>query len=159
MPTHYTLQPSGGVSQIDAYWLRQYAGDFLRAANDFVAPSNRFTPVKCYLVGHSIELSLKAFLFTVGLKKVDRRRLNHDLEEALTAAEQRGLDTYLNVSVSDRQQPQRANRLYSRKEFEYFESLETIWDPLDFDVTELTGFAQRLYEAIEQPVWISAQPV
>lgn len=158
-PTHSTLQINDSVSQIDAYWMRHYAGDFLKAAADVVEPTNRFSPVKCYLIGHSIELSLKSFLFTVGFKRADRRRLNHDLEKALEAAQQNGLAAYIDISAHDRDQLQKANRLYSKKEFEYFESLETIWDPLDFDVDALASFAKRLYDAIEQPVWTSAQPV
>lgn len=159
MPTHNSVKAANDVIQVDAYWMRHYAADFLKAANDFVPPTNRFSPVRSYLIGHSIELSLKAFLFTVGFKRVDRRRLNHDLDAALAAAEHHGLANYLDINADDRDQLKRVNRLYSKKEFEYFESLETIWDPPDYDPDAIAFFAQRLYEAIEGPVWLSAQSV
>lgn len=146
------LQGSNTVVRVDGYWLRHYAGDFLAAAKDFKPPVNRFSPVPYYLICHSIELSLKSFLFSAGFKKADRRRLNHDLERALQAAEYNGLSTHLQATADDRKLILRANRLYSKKEFEYFESLETIYDPRDFELDALASFAHKLFEAIEAPV-------
>jgi hypothetical protein len=97
-------------------------------------------------------LSLKAFLFSAGFKKNDRKRLNHDLEKALRAAEANGLSAHLEITSNDRELFQKANRLYPKKEFEYFESLETIYDPHNFELEALESFALRLYEAIEDPV-------
>ena len=147
-----TLQISNMVARVDGHWLRNYAGDFLNAAKDFTPPVNRFSPVPYYLVCHSIELSLKAFLFSTGFNKAARKSLNHSLENAINAAEANGLSTYLQVSATERDLVRKANRLYPKKEFEYFESLETIYDPHDFHLDELTSFAQRLFETIEAPV-------
>ena len=105
-----------------------------------------------YLVCHSIELSLKAFLFSVGFKRDDRKKLNHNLGKALAAAEERGLGKHLEMSSNDRGALEKANRLYVKKEFEYFESFETIYDPHDFDIRALALFAHRLLGAIESPV-------
>jgi hypothetical protein len=147
-----TLQVSDIVMRVDGHWLRNYAGDFLNAAKHFVPPSNRFSPVQYYLVCHSIELSLKAFLFSAGFNKAARKSLNHNLETAINEAEANGLSAHLQVSAKERDLIRRANRLYPKKEFEYFESLETIYDPHDFQLDELTCFAQTLFEAIEAPV-------
>lgn len=146
------LQGSNTVVRVDGYWLRHYAGDFLAAAKDFEPPVNRFSPVPYYLICHSIELSLKSFLFSVGFNKADRRRLNHDLERALRSAEDNGLSTHLQPTAYDRELIRKANRLYAKKEFEYFESLETIYDPHDFELDALASFALKLFEAIEAPV-------
>jgi hypothetical protein len=141
---------------VSGYWLRLYAIDFLSAAQAFEMPKNRFSPVRYYLICHSIELSLKSFLFsTAGFKKKDRKKLNHDLEKALDAAENKGLCDHLEVTSNDRDTLQKANKLYSKKEFEYFESLETIYDPHDFDLDVLASFAQRLLDAIESPTMVS----
>lgn len=147
-----TLQIDNIVTHVDGYWLRHYANDFLEAAKSFRPPENRFSPVRYYLVCHSIELSLKSFLFSAGFKKKDRKRLNHDLEKALIAAETNGLLTHIDVTNEDRKTIEKANRLYPKKEFEYFESLETIYDPHDFDLESLELFAGRLLEAIDAPV-------
>ena len=112
-----TLQVSNTVMRVDGYWLRNYAGDFLKAARDFVPPVDRFSPLPYYLVCHSIELSLKAFLFSAGFNKAARKALNHDLQKAIAAAEANGLNDYLQVSANDRDLIFKANRLYPKKEF------------------------------------------
>jgi hypothetical protein len=148
----HMLQAKDVVAHVDGHWLRNYARDFLSAAQTFDPPKNRFSPVPYYLICHSVELSLKAFLFSAGFKKNDRKRLNHDLEKALRAAEANGLSAHLEITSNDRELFQKANRLYPKKEFEYFESLETIYDPHNFELEALESFALRLYEAIEDPV-------
>ena len=150
--TSITLLPANTVVRLDAYWLRHYAGDYLSAARQFSPPSNRFSPVRHYLLCHSIELSLKSFLFTAGLKRADRKKLSHDLEKALAAAEAHGIGSHVPISKGDHEQIVRVNSLYSRKEFEYFESLEMIYDPLPFDPNAIESFAERLYVGLEEAV-------
>lgn len=146
------LQPANVVAHVDGHWLRRYAEDFLAAAQAFQAPTNRFSPVRYYLICHSIELALKAFLFTAGYKKKDRKKLNHDLVKALSAAEDSGLSQYFEITQQERESIEKANKLYPKKEFEYFESLETIYDPHEFDLDVLDELAQRLIEKIEEPI-------
>ncbi|WP_166827398.1 hypothetical protein [Thalassoroseus pseudoceratinae] len=146
------IQPDEAVMRVDGYWSRHYATDFLAAADAFAPPKNRFSPIPYYLVCHSIELSFKAFLRSVGFNRNDCKKLNHNLEKALEIAVEQGLGNYLEVSCGDREVLALANRLYLKKEFEYFESLETIYDPHNFDIDELTEFARRLLGAIEDPV-------
>jgi hypothetical protein len=146
------LQPHNAVVHLDGYWLWHYATDYFAAYQAFEAPKNRFSPVPYFLICRSIELSLKSFLFSAGFKKKDRKKLNHDLEKALSAAEDNGLHTFLEITLEDREALKKAIKLYPKKEFEYFESLETIYDPHDFDIVALSLFAQRLLDAIEGPV-------
>jgi len=147
-----TLQVDNVVLHVDGHWLRNYSNDFLNAAKSFTEPKNRFSPVRYYLVCHSIELSLKSFLFTAGYKKKERKKLNHNLEKALFAAESNGLNSHIDITSNDREILIKANKLYPKKEFEYFESFETIYDPHDFDLDDLELFADRLINAIEIPV-------
>ena len=146
------LQGDNVLANLGGYWFRHYATDFLAAAQAFEAPKNRFSPVRYYLICHSIELSLKSFLLTVGFKKDNLQNLNHDLNKALKKAVDKGLSTHLEITSNDREALKKANKLYSIKEFEYFEKLETIYDPHDFDLDALASFAQRLLDAIEAPV-------
>lgn len=151
-PGHHVLKVNDADIHVDAWWLWRYAGDFLAASASFEPPANRFSPVPCYLVCRSLELALKAFLFLAGFKKRQRKAIGHNLETALSKAEECGLGALLDITARDRELIREANRLYSNKEFEYFESLETVYDPLPFDLSELESFARRLIEAVESPV-------
>lgn len=146
------LQASNITVKVDGYWLSIYAADFLAAAQSFQAPEQRFSPVRYYLICHSIELALKAFLFTAGYKKKDRKNLNHDLLKILAEAESNGLGNYFQISHEEKESIEKANKLYGNKEFEYFERLETIYDPHDFELNVLEVLAQRLIESIEAPI-------
>lgn len=146
------LQTENVVMHVDGHWLRRYAEDFLAAAISSQTPKNRFSPVRYYLICHSIELAFKAFLFAAGYKKKDRKKLNHNLVKALRAAEENGLANYFEITRQERDSLVKANKLYHKKEFEYFESLETIYDPLEFDVDVLCELAQRLIESIDEPI-------
>lgn len=150
--TVHELKAENITIRVDGYWLRHYATDFLSAAKSFEVPENRFSPIPYYLTCHSIELSLKSFLYTAGFKKKDQKKLNHDLVKALNVAEDNGLNAHIVIEASERDALEKANRLYPKKEFEYFERLQTIYDPHDFDLEVLASFAQRLLDAIESPV-------
>ena len=139
--------------RVDGYWLRHYAEDFLSAAITFETPENRFSPIPYYLICHSIELSLKSYLFTAGYSKKDFKKLSHDLVRALRATQDNGIEKYIEISSTEEEAVIKANQLYPKKEFEYFESLETIYDPHDFDIEVLESFAKRLIESIESPVY------
>lgn len=151
-PKHHSLEVDSVVMHVDAWWLWRYAGDFLEALVSFRQPEGRFSPVPYYLACRSIELSLKAFLFPAGFKKRHRKQIGHNLQLALEKAESNGLGALLEVAPDDRELVRAATQLYQNKEFEYFESLETVYDPLTFDQKELESFARRLLEAVETPV-------
>ena len=146
------LQASDIIAHVDGYWLRHYAADFLSAAQAFPSPNGRFSPVRHYLICHSIELALKAFLFTAGYNRKDRKKLSHDLVKALNAAEENGLGEHFQITETERQALEKVSRLYQGKEFEYFESLETVYDRHDFDTDVLAELTQRLIENVEAPI-------
>jgi len=146
------LQAQDIIVYVDGYWLRNYASDFFNAAISYKNESNRFSPVPYYLLCHSIELSFKSFLFTVGYKRKDRKKINHDLYKALDISEKAGLNAHIDITQDDRELISNVNNLYEKKQFEYYENLKVVYDPIKVDIEELASFARRLLEAIEKPV-------
>lgn len=146
------LQAQGITAYVEGYWLRNYAIDFFNAAMSYKNESKRFSPVPYYLLCHSIELSFKSFLFTAGYKSKDRKKINHDLDKALDNSEKAGLNDHIDITQDDRELISNINKLYEKKQFEYYEKLEVVYDPIKVDLDELASFAHRLLEAIEKPV-------
>lgn len=107
--------------------LARYAADFHEAAMGAdrtfgMKPGYEiFAPIPVlYLIGHSMELSLKAFLLHkgVGLQEL-RKHFGHDLHKCLKKAKEHGL---LNVVTFDEHELGAfavLNDLYSTKQLEY----------------------------------------
>ena len=79
--------------------------EFVEAARTLYPPFQsfpyNFPSVVYLLVGHSIELSLKAFLMGRGTTAEElRSKYGHDLDRLLGEAERRGLDDVLEVKLS-----------------------------------------------------------
>lgn len=147
------LQPREIVVSVDAHWLRRFAEDFLSAYRSFSSPESRYSPVPHFLVCRSIELSLKSFLRARGVLRNERKTIGHNLESALDKALDLGLKDYMEVTVEDREALAAANRLYRKKEFEYFESLDLVFEKsCQPDILPLADLAMKLVNAIEDPV-------
>lgn len=73
-----------------------------------------------YLLGHALELHLKAYLAWRGLPEKALRALGHDLAGCLREANKQGLGTFLTLSHREMRGLCRINRYYARKELEYF---------------------------------------
>ena len=92
------------------------AGDVvLRATGDKVSIPAYF------LFGHSIELSLKAFLLAKGvkIKVLKGRKFGHDLSSLLGAAQERGLATVLRIKDREAGTIELLSYDYMAKRFEY----------------------------------------
>lgn len=76
-------------------------------------------PPVSYMVGHAIELALKAYLLHQGAPLKAIRRLGHNLETAFAKAEAKGLGSIMTVSAQDRSVLKILNALYSDKQLEY----------------------------------------
>ena len=74
-----------------------------------------------FLVGHSIELTLKAFLRSrgVSLKLLRSRTFGHDLEALLKESRKRKLGNEIKLTKSEIESIALLNRTYKSKEFEY----------------------------------------
>jgi len=79
----------------------------------------QFHPVPHYLIGHAIELLLKAYLSAEGTPERRLRKLNHDLDELLRSADDAGLGAHVSLSVTDRGSVEFLNTHYSTKQLEY----------------------------------------
>lgn len=73
-----------------------------------------------YLLGHGLELTLKAFLLSKGVTLEHlRRKLGHDLEKAFTTSKENGLDSLLQSHELEESVLTFLNVMYSAKELEY----------------------------------------
>jgi len=77
--------------------------------------------VEYYLLGHAIELALKAFIASTGANEAQLMALGHDLEEALASAEEKALGQHITLTQEDRAAVAIVNRYYRQKDFEYYE--------------------------------------
>lgn len=105
------------------------SGEFLSAAQNAQEPAKtsmqelaqRLSLVAYYLVGHSIELSLKAFLLGRGLtwSILGSRKYGHNLSALLAECRRRKLGTCVKLSTREMAVVQVLNDCYSAKELEY----------------------------------------
>jgi hypothetical protein len=84
---------------------------------EFTAP----IPVN-YLIGHAIELGLKAYLLQNGVDLDGIRKIGHRLCVAYEEARKRGLDNHFKPEDGDLSHVQVLDALYSDKQFEYIET-------------------------------------
>lgn len=73
-----------------------------------------------YLIGHSMELALKAFLVDQGWSANDlKKRLGHDLRKCLSEAKKLGILNLVHLSESEEREFELLDSLYSNKQLEY----------------------------------------
>lgn len=95
-----------------------------------------------FLLGQSIELSLKGFLRGTGASEKDLKNLGHDLNKALQKAEKR-LQSLANISHEDKEIIDSLNVYYKSKDLQYtltgFKRLPIIDDVFDVAKKLLNG--------------------
>jgi hypothetical protein len=111
----------GIVARMWPVGLWVYANAYLRAATAIPALEAPYELVRYYLACHSIELSLKAYLSLHGATMVDlsESAYGHNLDAILTAAEKKGLQSYVRISAEQRAEICKAATYYAGKVFEY----------------------------------------
>lgn len=110
--------------------MARYAIDFYAAAiavddrlgdqpgHEIIAPAPAY-----YLLGHALELGLKAYLLERGSSLVHvKDDLKHNLERCLAEAEDTGLSARVPLTDEDRGVIRVLNSLYWGKQFEYIET-------------------------------------
>ena len=97
-----------------------------------------------YLFGHSIELSLKAYLLTKGLSVANVKALGHDLDTLLAEACHHGLDDVAPLTAKDKGRIAFVNEWYVIKRLEYPRSG---WLP----IVEAGDVARRLLTGLKGP--------
>jgi HEPN domain-containing protein len=110
--------------------LARYAADFFDtalAADEIIGRRPGFeiiAPIPVmYLVGHAIELALKAYLLANGitLRKL-KRNYGHDLHRILRKAKELGLQDSVELTDDDESMVELLNELYSTKQLQYIVS-------------------------------------
>jgi hypothetical protein len=97
-----------------------------------------------YLVGHSIELSLKAYLLQQGVQLGELRHFGHNLHACLRKAKELGLLNHVQFSSQEEGAFEILDNLYSTKQLEYI-----VTGPKQFPVFGLIElFAAKLFNAI-----------
>ncbi len=111
------------------FW--SYAREFLSAANAVKKPLKSHMGASdyklllpaYYLVGHSIELSLKSFLLAKGYKvaELKQKSYGHNLEELLAETRRRKLGRLVKLSKEEDRAIKLLSKTYSGKKLEYME--------------------------------------
>lgn len=136
----------GDGSQDDGT-LFSLSGEFLEAARVLQAtPPVRigYSSATYYLLGHSAELMLKAFLYKHGQTISDLRKLNHDLEKLASRAREAGLPEKVQLD-----QILRLAGAYKEKSFEYRTRKRKTFPSLDLLTVEI----ERLQSAVFDRLW------
>lgn len=153
-PKAYVLNARPIVLKISPFGLLLYAKEFLGAAR---ALSHRdgFSPVPYYLLCHSIETGMKAFILAKGgSHRNNKRKLGHDLATVLASADGLGFAAIVPISPDERRELSEANAYYDNKGFEYFELglMVTGSRPLP-PLASLDRLADRIVVAVEPVAW------
>jgi hypothetical protein len=129
----------------------RYAHEFMEAAlavDEKLGSQQGFeivAPIPAlYLIGHSIELSLKAYLLSQGVTLRQLRTLGHDLHASLRKAKELSLLDHAQFTGPEEGAFEILNNLYSTKQLEYIVT-GTKQFPV-FGSVEL--FSARLFNAV-----------
>ncbi len=109
---------SGGMGPIGLW---TYAHAFEKSASVLSASAVPFEPVRYYLICHSIELALKAFLSLHGatMLELSENAFGHNLQKILEVAESKGLSADVALTPMHRAEIVSASAYYGGKVFEY----------------------------------------
>ena len=103
----------------ESYCFLRHAERFLKAAKQLSPKSEEELPVANYLLGHSIQLSLKAFLLAKkGCTITDLRKYGHNLETLLKEAARRKLGREIKLTLTEKEAIILLNKHYEKKEMD-----------------------------------------
>jgi HEPN domain-containing protein len=105
----------------------------------------KFSSATYYLLGHSAELMLKAFLFKHGQAITDLRKINHDLEKLASLARDKGLPEKVQlVHISH------LASAYKDKSFEYRTRTKRTLPDLDLLIEEVKALQAAVFDKLWQ---------
>lgn len=147
--TNYEIKADPLKIYISPAGFRVYAADFLNAHQSY-RPSQPFSPTSYYLICHSLELSMKAFLLAKGMTRAEIKCIGHNLAVLLKKVKELDIDTICSVSDAEAKEIRKANAWYLRKGFEYFELRNLKDGPKTLpDLKVLIKIAQSLVKDLE----------
>lgn len=107
--------------------------------------------VRAYLLGHALELYLKAFLLKSGINSTDlKNKFGHRLDRLLTVAETHGIGKQVHLSVQLRQDITKLNAVYSSQALQYFSLAHIFINPTIPPLARLFRFAGVLRETVRK---------
>jgi hypothetical protein len=145
---------AGTTERMAPLGLHTYAESFLTAARSLPPPTAPFDPVRPYLVCHSIELGLKAFLSLQGstMLELAEGTYGHNLENIFQKAIEKGLGTSVRLTAAHESAIRVAAVYYSGKVLEYPAVGEAMLAyPSMPPVDTLFEVAANLVESLRQP--------
>lgn len=124
-----------------------YAWYFHKAARVLIDSNSPHVDTPAYyLISHSIELFIKAFLRGSGLSIDELKALGHNLDKCLEKAISLGLESYMDISDLDKFAVSAINPYYQEKELEY---IKTGFKQLP-KIALLVSFADNLLDGTRQ---------
>lgn len=111
-----------------------------------------------FLLLHSLELFLKAYLVSQGATEKELRALGHDLVACMRACKSKGLSNHLTVEKRAVVQVVRVNRYYSDKELEYFTPRAKRFGSIDMLDNTVQGVAKGILVVILGQAWGALYP-
>ena len=108
------------IDRLNSIRIHTSAREYLKAASDLF--NHGWTdpiPPIVFLIGQSIELSLKAFLRGAGFADSQLRKINHDIEEAFRVAKENGLEGHFKEEPDDLTIIRLINSAYKSKDLQY----------------------------------------
>ena len=108
------------MNQTTSFGLWRFSKEYLSAAVLVGAdPEHEISPVRHYLLGHSAELVLKAFLLARGVSLKELKTIGHDLERSLDRAKNLGLLNLVSIPPEEDYSVRLLSKTYKLKEHEY----------------------------------------
>lgn len=147
MSCQQIFNTEGDGSQDDST-LFSLSVEFLEAARVLHAtPPVRvgYSSATYYLLGHSAELMLKAFLYTQGQPISDLRKINHDLEKLASRAREAGLSEKVQLN-----QILLLAAAYKEKSFEYRTRKRKTFPGLDLLTEEIEKLQSAVFDRLRQ---------
>lgn len=126
--------------------LYSLSDEFLEAARVLQSTSPtrvNFSSATYYLLGHSAELMLKAFLFKHGVAIAELKNINHNLEKLVCRAKEKGLPEKVHlhqvIGLAD---------TYKDKSFEYRTRKRKTFPDLELLIEEIEGLQSVVFNHI-----------
>ena len=137
------------MDRTNSMGLWTYANYYLEAVK-VMPPTLRDKPPAYYLVTHSIELAIKAFLRGNSMSLEQLKKIGHDIEKAMKRANTLGLLSYCNLSRTQTELIKLINQHYASKELEYIKTGFKQYPKIDLliEIAELllSGIRQFCYD-------------
>jgi len=141
-----TARPTRYALRLRNLAVFSYANEFCDAAKKAGSPL-----VRAYLLGHALELYLKAFLLKSGFNSGDlknKRKFGHQLDRLLTAAEAQGIGKQVHISARLRQDMSELNSVYSSRALQYFSLAHMFTNPTIPHLARIFRFADQLRKTV-----------